>query len=80
MRVFAALFAWRDRTARTEDESIRYILPNHMLFKISDFMPTDISGLLSCCNPVPPLVKMNAPEILKVIADAKKEVCKVNNF
>ncbi|XP_075930230.1 exosome complex component 10-like [Petromyzon marinus] len=33
------LYAWRDRTARAEDESTGYVLPNHMLMKIAEEMP-----------------------------------------
>jgi exosome complex exonuclease RRP6 len=75
MRVFAALFAWRDRTAREQDESTRYVLPNHMLFRISELMPADQDNLIACCSPVPPLVKVYATDLLAIIVEAKKEVC-----
>ncbi len=74
MRVFAALYAWRDRTAREQDESTRYVLPNHMLFRISEAMPSDGPTLLSCCNPVPPLLKQYITQVINVINEAKKEV------
>jgi len=85
MRVFAALFRWRDQVARSEDENPRYVLPNHMLFKISEVMPTgtsqdkdskgfDCTELFSCCAPVvPPMVRLYATDILIVINQAKKE-------
>jgi exosome complex exonuclease RRP6 len=69
--VFAAVFNWRDATCRLEDESTRYVLPNHMILQIADKMPEDDKGLQSACVPVPPLVKMNLPELLKVIRQAK---------
>ena len=32
--VFAALFDWRDQTAREYDESHGYVLPKHALIKV----------------------------------------------
>ena len=45
--------------ARVEDESVHYVLPNHMMLKISTELPREMQGILACCNPVPPLVKQN---------------------
>ncbi|KAF9918488.1 exosome nuclease subunit [Lobosporangium transversale] len=72
--VFKALHAWRDQTARDEDESIRYVLPNHMLFTLAEQMPEDAAGVLGCCNPVPPPVKMNASDIALLINRTKASV------
>ncbi|KAI9254611.1 ribonuclease H-like domain-containing protein [Phascolomyces articulosus] len=63
LAVFKALHQWRDVTAREQDESIRYILPNHMLFSLVERMPSDPAGVMGCCNPCPPLVRMNAQSI-----------------
>jgi len=71
LKIFASLYEWRDKVARREDESLRYILPNHMLFHIAQEMPHDADALFSCCNPVPPLVRANAYEITGVIREAK---------
>ena len=38
--VFQALFQWRDSTARTEDESTRFVLANHMLFRFAEVIIT----------------------------------------
>ncbi|CEG83848.1 hypothetical protein RMATCC62417_17717 [Rhizopus microsporus] len=57
LAVFKALHHWRDQTARDEDESIRFVLPNHMLFALVERMPTDTSGVIGACNPCPPLVR-----------------------
>ncbi|VDM57099.1 unnamed protein product [Angiostrongylus costaricensis] len=51
------LWHWRDRMAREEDESVQYILPNHMLIRIAESLPRELQGILHCCNPVPPLVR-----------------------
>ncbi|KAG0266773.1 exosome nuclease subunit [Actinomortierella ambigua] len=72
--VFLALHAWRDQTAREEDESVRYVLPNHMLFTLAEKMPEEQMGVVACCNPVPPLVKMNAADLAYLIGRAKLSV------
>ncbi|KAF9581222.1 exosome nuclease subunit [Lunasporangiospora selenospora] len=66
--VFKALHAWRDQIAREEDESLRYVLPNHMLFTLAEKMPNEGAAVLACCNPVPPPVKMNAGDIALLIS------------
>ncbi len=71
MRVFAALYAWRDRLARDEDESTRYVLPNHMLFQLSELVPVDVGGVLACCNPIPPLVRQYATDMAALIVRAR---------
>ncbi|KAI7906905.1 ribonuclease H-like domain-containing protein [Cokeromyces recurvatus] len=73
LAVFKALHSWRDHTAREEDESCRYVLPNHMLMALVERMPTDSSGVIGCCNPCPTLVRMNAQEISYIIQKAKME-------
>ncbi|XP_075920157.1 exosome complex component 10-like isoform X4 [Petromyzon marinus] len=65
------LYAWRDRTARAEDESTGYVLPNHMLMKIAEEMPRELQGVLACCNPVPPLVMQNANELWQLVKQAR---------
>ncbi|KAF9936813.1 exosome nuclease subunit [Mortierella alpina] len=75
--VFKALHAWRDQTARDEDESIRYVLPNHMLFTLAEKMPEEAAKVLACCNPVPPLVKMNATDIAFLISRTRASVLPV---
>ncbi|KAI9595471.1 ribonuclease H-like domain-containing protein [Syncephalis fuscata] len=71
LAVFRALHAWRDRTARIEDESTRYILPNPMLFSLAQKMPTEAAGVIGCCTPVPPLVRMNATDLAYEIQNAR---------
>ncbi|KAI8819182.1 ribonuclease H-like domain-containing protein [Fimicolochytrium jonesii] len=65
--LFRAIHAWRDHTAREEDESPRYVLPTHMMFTLADRMPTDQQGILGCCSPVPPLVRMYATDLALII-------------
>lgn len=69
--VFKAIHAWRDQVAREEDESVRYVLPNHMLFSLAERMPTEGADVIGACNPAPPLVRMNAPDLALAIKEAK---------
>ncbi|KAJ1979417.1 exosome nuclease subunit [Dimargaris xerosporica] len=74
MAVFKALHKWRDQTAREEDEGLRYVLPNHMLLLIAKQMPTEVAALLGICNPVPPLVRMYAADLVALIARTRAAV------
>ncbi|BFZ59106.1 exosome nuclease subunit [Saitoella coloradoensis] len=74
LAVFKALHRWRDQVARQEDESVRFILPNHMLVTLSSAMPDDVPGVLSSCNPTPPYIRMSASDVVAVIQAAKETV------
>ncbi len=65
---FVLVFYRRNKVARTEDESEAYVLPNHMLIKISTELPREMQGILACCNPIPPLVKQSLLEIHQVFS------------
>jgi len=67
----ASLFAWRDSLARQEDESVGYVLPNHMMISIAEVLPREPNGILACCNPLPPLVKQQLNEIHRLVVDAR---------
>lgn len=66
------LYAWRDRTARNEDESTGYVLPNHMLLQITEILPRERQGVLACCNPIPPLVRQHLQEIHILVKQARE--------
>ncbi|XP_052082605.1 exosome component 10-like [Mytilus californianus] len=66
------LYSWRDRIARVEDESIGYVLPNHMLLQISEILPRERQGVLACCNPIPPLVRQYLIEIHNIVMEARE--------
>jgi ribonuclease D len=53
----------------------RYVLPNYMLLNIAEAMPTEPISLVALCSPTPPLVRMNAHEMCRLIAEAKANVC-----
>uniref|UniRef100_M3YYC0 Exosome complex component 10 n=2 Tax=Mustela putorius furo TaxID=9669 RepID=M3YYC0_MUSPF len=72
LTAFQLLFAWRDKTARREDESYGYVLPNHMMLKIAEELPKEPQGIIACCNPVPPLVRQQLNEIHLLIQQARE--------
>ncbi|GAB6019100.1 Exosome component 10 [Chamberlinius hualienensis] len=65
------LYKWRDTVARMEDESTGYVLPNHMLMKITEVLPREMQGISACCNPTPTLVHQYLNEIHRIILDAR---------
>ena len=68
--VLAALWDWRDMTARKLDESTGFILPNDSLWRLAMSMPTNLTALQSQFQPLPPhLVKLSA-ELLGIIKQA----------
>ncbi|XP_076387496.1 exosome component Rrp6 isoform X2 [Megachile rotundata] len=67
------LHKWRDVTAREEDDSTAYVLPNHMLLNIAETLPREMQGILACCNPIPPLVRQNLLKLHKIILKAREQ-------
>lgn len=72
LTAFRLLFAWRDKLARQEDESTGYVLPTHMLIKISEELPKEPQGIIACCNPVPPLVRQQVNELHLLVQQARE--------
>ncbi|KAI0030263.1 ribonuclease H-like domain-containing protein [Vararia minispora EC-137] len=70
--VYMAVHAWRDRVAREEDESTRYVLSNHHLFALAERPPPDMAGLLATFHTLPAVVRRRAGEMLDVIRTAVK--------
>lgn len=73
MYALKELHRWRDVTAREEDDSIGYVLPNHMLLNIAETLPREIQGILACCNPIPPLVRQNLLKLHKIVLKAREQ-------
>ncbi|RLN98890.1 hypothetical protein BBJ28_00022985, partial [Nothophytophthora sp. Chile5] len=73
-RVLTALYLWRDRVARQEDESIGYVLPNHVLMKLTKHLPVRSDLLFRTCHPVPALVRKHAHQITTMIAAEKAKL------
>lgn len=72
-RIYRAVHAWRDRVAREEDESTRYVLPNHYLFVLAEQPPADIAALLSMFQHVPPVVRRRAKELFDDMREAARQ-------
>ncbi|ALC46341.1 Rrp6 [Drosophila busckii] len=67
------IFAWRDATARQEDESYGYVLPNHMMLQIAESLPREMQGILACCNPIPPLVRQQLHTLHQIVLKAREQ-------
>eukprot|EP00761_Pharyngomonas_kirbyi_P013771 gb/GECH01013800.1/.p1 GENE.gb/GECH01013800.1/~~gb/GECH01013800.1/.p1 ORF type:complete len:847 (+),score=165.24 gb/GECH01013800.1/:1-2541(+) len=72
-RTFVALHKWRDSIARKQDESVRYIMPDHMLYAISSGLPNSRTGLFELCKPVNRIVRSHSNDILKIINIARDQ-------
>ncbi|KAF9474588.1 hypothetical protein BDN70DRAFT_865980 [Pholiota conissans] len=71
--VYKSVHGWRERVAREEDESTRYVMQNHVLFTIAEQPPADMAALLAIFrSSVPSVVKKRAKELLGVIREAVK--------
>lgn len=70
-QVFNTLYLWRDRVAREEDESTGYVMPNHVLIKLTKQLPTRSDHLFRACHPVPPFVRKHAHELTTMVAAEK---------
>ncbi|KAF2459362.1 hypothetical protein BDY21DRAFT_370135 [Lineolata rhizophorae] len=71
--VFRAVHAWRDRVARTEDEGVNWVLPQHALFSAAREMPEDRAALFATVHPVNPVLRRRADEFVEVVRSAKEE-------
>ncbi|CAI9731187.1 exosome component 10-like [Octopus vulgaris] len=65
------MHSWREKTARSQDESLNYVLPNHMLLQIAEILPRERQGVLACCNPIPPLIRQYLQEIHGYVLEAR---------
>ncbi len=69
--VFRAVHQWRDTVAREEDESVNYVMPNHVLFTIARAMPADKAALFSIAHPISHPLRARAEELVAAISKAK---------
>ncbi|KAI0345691.1 hypothetical protein BDW22DRAFT_1426352 [Trametopsis cervina] len=72
-RIYRAVHAWREHVAREEDESTRYVVPNHQLFVLAEQAPRDMASLLSLFQHAPAIIRRRAKELLDTIHEASKE-------
>ena len=66
--VLAALFDWRDATARSNDESVHYVMSNAELLRVGTAIPRTMEELRRC-QPLSATVWQRAEEILQLIND-----------
>ena len=70
--VMAALWSWRDLTAREEDESPAFVMSNAELIRIGQRLPRTLQHLEDC-GPLSGLVRQRAAEVLDMVS-SKLEV------
>jgi exosome complex exonuclease RRP6 len=70
LAVYAALHSWRDKTSRTEDESIGYVMPRALMLRLAREAPTTPRSLLAVTRGDSPLVAKHSGEIVDLIARA----------
>ncbi|XP_072930705.1 exosome complex component 10 homolog isoform X2 [Epargyreus clarus] len=72
MAALKLLFKWRDSQARILDESVTYLIPNHMLIALAEALPREMQGVNACCSPMPPFVKQNMIAIHRMILSCRE--------
>ena len=51
--------------------SLHYVLPNHMMIKISSELLREMQAIMACCNLVPPMVRQNPGALHSIILAAR---------
>jgi len=69
-RVFAAVHAWRDGTARKFDESLHYVLPTRLMLRIAEQLPMSELSLGELALPLPPLVQHYSKQLVLLVQQA----------
>ncbi|KAG1751039.1 ribonuclease H-like domain-containing protein [Suillus lakei] len=74
--VYRTVHRWREDIARDEDESTRYVLPNHQLFIVAERSPSNAAQLLALFShaSVPPVLRRRAGELAEVIRSTVERV------
>lgn len=74
LAVLSEVYRWRDETARREDESIPYVLPNHLLLRIAEEMPSSVRKFGAILRGAAPVAGRSAAILVDVIARAKESI------
>ncbi|KIK48040.1 hypothetical protein CY34DRAFT_21042 [Suillus luteus UH-Slu-Lm8-n1] len=74
--VYRAVHRWREDIAKDEDESTRYVLPNHQLFTVAERSPSNAAELLALFShaSIPPVLRRRAGELAEVIKSTVERV------
>ncbi|KAL4326292.1 hypothetical protein GQ457_11G006270 [Hibiscus cannabinus] len=67
LAIVSGLYEWRDRIARSEDESTGYILPNKILIEIAKQMPATAGKLRRLLKSKHPYVERNLGAVVSII-------------
>lgn len=70
---FRAIHKWRDEVAREQDDSVNYVMPNHMIFTLARAMPNTRAELLGVAQPATQTIRLRADELVATIVQAKKD-------
>ncbi|EFQ97567.1 exosome complex exonuclease RRP6 [Nannizzia gypsea CBS 118893] len=70
--VFRALHEWRDKVARTDDESTQTVLSKRSLFRIAQEMPEDKFAVLRMASPVSASLRSRTDEVAALIRQARQ--------
>jgi len=68
--VLKSLLSWRDRLARSLDESVHFIAPDACLWRVALALPSSAARLRSTCNPLPAMLQAHAQEVVDLLSDA----------
>lgn len=69
------LFEWRDREAKQQDESVRYIMPNQLLVTLASLNPpVDAQSVISASSYVTESVRLHADEIANLLNNTLKQI------
>jgi exosome complex exonuclease RRP6 len=71
--VYKRLHAWRDATAREEDESTAYVMKNHQLFILAGRKPTTVKELFLMGQQWSEVVRRRADELVDLIRTTTDE-------
>ena len=71
--VLKALYGWRDTIARDEDESPRFVLPNHLMIRLAQALPLTAASVVAAVSPVPPLVRVHATDLALLVRTTQAE-------
>ena len=63
----------RIEPAREQDDSVNYVMPNHMIFTLARAMPSTRAELFNVAQPATQTVRLRADELVATIAKAKKD-------
>ncbi|KAK8639136.1 hypothetical protein V6N13_137529 [Hibiscus sabdariffa] len=67
LAVVSGLYEWRDRIARSDDESTGYVLPNKILIEIAKQMPATAGKLRRLLKSKHPYVERNLGAVVSII-------------